>query len=99
MARIAKNKKKNEKVVDLTPDKEKIDKFLEENQEDLNSVVKRYEQIAFTTNQVGDWLRGCAATDVTPEEHSKWIATKYYTDICFLLDQLGVIKTIKKEEK
>ena len=52
-----------------------------------------------TVNEIGAWLRGEVRTEVSPEEHSKWLSGRYFLDVAFLLDQLGWLKAAPAEEK
>jgi molecular chaperone GrpE (heat shock protein) len=93
---MSKKNKKGEKD-GLTIDQEKAQNFLEENQEELNQEVAKFQEIVYRVNEIGKYLRGEIKAEVA-ENNTKYLSEIYFTDVVFLLDRLGVISRTKIED-
>jgi hypothetical protein len=92
--KMARTKKTESKKQDPSVEqKQEIDKVVAENPE-VAEIINHYNECVSRWNNIAAFLAGNAKIDtsVTPEQHVQWLATAYYYDVLFLLDQLQVVK-------
>jgi hypothetical protein len=105
---VSKNKsRKNTKKTPATLDSKAValdavkkDKMEGKNQNPaVMQLLQYYKSIAFRWNQIAQHLGGQVklAKDLSDKDHAKWLAQVYYSDVLFLLEQLGVVKVTNEE--